>query len=482
MTQVVKLRFRRGSDSLDALDLNLILSPFDEWTGFLNDTDGTIRLTSQDNTCTAPLKDSNNGWAMPPIYREGSDEGYVEVIAMGAVDGYSIETTGLNEGDISNSLAYNAEHVGGVPRNCAYVEQNFLDGDIDTAAGRIGVWDADLTRGPYDNASTGANELGFTFYEDGGNALKVSWFIRDADTGIEFGDDANHIANFQLVVPMMTNQEFGIFSGDLGGFDFPDLNGGSPQYNRNGLGIGMEPSHKYNALRLAFGVTSIINDWSDNADLSVGTDWMVTIPGQYVMLDMPIYLQSLLDAADGPDEDDVECLPAVSLDDGCDMRDLPVRATFSVWDREETLVSDPGGRGIVVSPSVPGEVLTTELRFETNVIHWGTRPVVDSMYDIVVDTSSLDEVSGWARLAVTSKLYLGESSQGICYWMTDRFDTTPGVPGDPNDLMNCASPAVGDVPMVGFVAWERSFPDNPDGNYGRAVRHSFEQRSISLLP
>jgi hypothetical protein len=40
--------------------------------------------------------------------------------------------------------------------------------------------------------------------------------------------------------------------------------------------------------------------------------------------------------------------------------------------------------------------------------------------------------------------------------------------------MNCALPALGEVPMVGFVAWERSFPENPDGNYGRAVKHSFE--------
>jgi hypothetical protein len=470
MTQVIKLRFRRGSDSLDALDLNLILSPEDEWTGFLNDNDGTIRLTSQDTSCTAPLP-SNGGWDMPGLYREGADEGYIEVISMGAVDGYVIDTVGVNEGEIFNSLAYNAEHVAGVPRNCAGVEENFLDGDVDTPLeGNIGVMDADLTRGPYINVSSGDRELGLTEYDDGGNVLKVSWFIRDAATGIEFGDDAYHVQNFQKLVPMMTNQEFGVFSGDLGGFDFPDLNGGSPQYNRNGLGIGMEPSHKYNALRVAFGVTSIINDWSDNPDLNVGTDWIVTIPGQYAMLDLPEYLLRDVDS-DGDGEADYPCLPAASGSDGCDMRDIPVRAAFQVWDREETLLSAPSDRGIVVSPSVPGSVPTTELRFETNVIHWGSRPVVDSSYAITVDTSSLDQVSGWARLSVTSKKTFTDSTQGICYWMTDGFN--PDGAGDPNDLMNCASPALGSVPMVGFVAWERSFPENPDGNYGRAVKHSF---------
>jgi hypothetical protein len=33
--------------------------------------------------------------------------------------------------------------------------------------------------------------------------------------------------------------------------------------------------------------------------------------------------------------------------------------------------------------------------------------------------------------------------------------------------------------MIGFVAWQRSFPDNPDGNYGRAVEHSFESGSTN---
>jgi len=34
-TQVVKVRLRRGADSADALDFNLIMSPYDEWTANL---------------------------------------------------------------------------------------------------------------------------------------------------------------------------------------------------------------------------------------------------------------------------------------------------------------------------------------------------------------------------------------------------------------------------------------------------------------
>ena len=46
-------------------------------------------------------------------------------------------------------------------------------------------------------------------YEDAGNVLKVSWFIRDAGTGIEFGNDASHLENFGDEA-MITNQEFGV--------------------------------------------------------------------------------------------------------------------------------------------------------------------------------------------------------------------------------------------------------------------------------
>ncbi len=38
-TQVVKLRLRRASDSMDALDFNLIMSPRDVWTGFISGED-----------------------------------------------------------------------------------------------------------------------------------------------------------------------------------------------------------------------------------------------------------------------------------------------------------------------------------------------------------------------------------------------------------------------------------------------------------
>jgi hypothetical protein len=291
----------------------------------------------------------------------------------------------------------------------------------------------------------------------------------------------------------MTHQEAGWFSGNLSGFDFPDLNGGSPGFNKNFLeieGIGDpllgfgEPRPMYLLLRAAFGVESVINDWSANPDLNVGTDWVITIPGQYVMLDLPEYVRS---DKFHPDNEG-KCLDRVPFTSdydekgfGCDQRDIPVTAVFDIYDREEQLVTEDSDRDVVVSPSVPGQRPTTELRNEVNVIHWGDRPVMASQYDITVDTSALDQVAGWSELEVTSKKDFSDFTQSICMWRVPGFDPREGA-GDPNDWMACTVPTFETTPpMIGFVAWERSFPENPDGNYGRAVKHSFETRSVSIF-
>ena len=89
-TQVVKLRLRRGSDSMDSLDFNLIMSPFDVWTGTvkMND-DGKIIFRTGDSTCTAPAPNNDEGFEMPDPdfdtiidFRDGAEEGYIEVIGM----------------------------------------------------------------------------------------------------------------------------------------------------------------------------------------------------------------------------------------------------------------------------------------------------------------------------------------------------------------------------------------------------------------
>jgi len=231
-TQVVKLRFRRGSDSMDAMDFNVIMSPFDEWTGFLQKDDaGLLSVSSQDSTCTAPLFEDGN-FQMPNIYSSGAEEGYIEVISMGAPDS---ETA---------PLAVNAKHVvNGDPLNCQYVEDNFLDQALALVpTDKRGVVDGQTTVGYLDSVTaTGVvtDKEAVTTYVDGGNVLKVSWFIRDANAGLEMGNDAVMIQDFANSAAMITHQEQGVYSGNLRGFDFPDLGGSSPSTSMGTLQRGL---------------------------------------------------------------------------------------------------------------------------------------------------------------------------------------------------------------------------------------------------
>ncbi|MDB4261695.1 hypothetical protein N9878_02375, partial [bacterium] len=407
-TQVVKLRFRRGSDSMDAMDFNIIMSPFDEWTGFLKKDDaGLLSVSSKDSTCTAPLFEDGN-YQMPNIYSSGAEEGYIEVIAMGAPTSETM------------ALAVNAKHKpNGDPLNCQYVEDNFLDAQIGQIAmngDTRGVIDTSTSSGYLDTFAadgtvSGTNKDAITTYDDGGNFLKVSWFIRDSIAGLEMGNDAVHIADFAPdgSPAMITNQEQGVYSGNLRGFDFPDLNGGSPSVSMYGGGA---PQRGYfDGLRAGdvLGVSSVINDWSNNSDLNVATDWIVTFPGQYLQLDLPRYFGTLGNFGGlGEGQGGVVGEGSGFCNKGdCDNRDLPVVATFAMWDREENIAdAPPGDRDVVISPSIPGlPPLATILRYETNVIHWSDREVFDSQYD-EVDLTDLRDLleadSGWARLNVTS--------------------------------------------------------------------------------
>ena len=91
LTQVIKMRLRRSTDSMDALDFNLVLSPEDVWTGYLDDANelgSSVRFYTNDNSCTVPAATAvANGpdyFQMPDIFEAGGKTGYIEVIGMGS--------------------------------------------------------------------------------------------------------------------------------------------------------------------------------------------------------------------------------------------------------------------------------------------------------------------------------------------------------------------------------------------------------------
>ncbi|MEQ8265297.1 hypothetical protein [Pseudohaliea sp.] len=479
-TQVVKFRFRRAGDSMDALDFNIVMSPYDVYAGFLSDDEnGAISWAADDTTCTVPAT-SGGKLTMPEIFREGAETGYVEIIAMGQT---------VSE---TQPIAITAKHSGAgsdpalTPLSCQMVRGNFF---ADGTPTRQGVADFETTWATdildLDDDDSTSDELP-SFYEDSDDVLKVSYFIRDNASGVEFGDNAVHIQGF-LEEAAITNQQFGYLSGDLDGFDFPDLDGGSPVDGVRG---------RFDELRDGgvLGVSALINEWTANEANGAALDWVVTLPGQYVMLHRPGYIASLgLDSlacvkdsvigALDPNTQGADILAGLtgwSAGDPpvpviCDFRDLPVVADISAWNREEFEGEDPD-ENLVVSPSPPGSVPQVILNKEVNVITFGGNSVLGtSDTDISAD---LAQPYGWLSLAVSAG---GE----LCNWnpATDTGVGAGAAPDgspralDPDEIlaqMSCSSAFTNDnTPIIGFAAWERNVAANPDASYGRIVAHSF---------
>ena len=112
-TQVVKVRLRRGTDSKDAMDFNLVMSPYDEWTANIGaGGPNGVLITTNDTTCTSPRDFLQAGASMPPTFAEGATEGYLEII-------------GMAQADDKQPISIAAKHKDGVPLSCLAVEQNF---------------------------------------------------------------------------------------------------------------------------------------------------------------------------------------------------------------------------------------------------------------------------------------------------------------------------------------------------------------------
>ena len=475
-TQVVKLRARRGRDSMDSLDFNLVLSPKDVWVGSMSDDDGKIVITTKDTSCTAPAGTPNgNGgvdFVMPDQdsidtlidFRTGAEEGYVEIIGMG-------ETI-----DEAQPIAIAAKHVNGVPRDCGAVRSNFfrVEGAGDPGY-VVGTNPVKGVHAPWLTAQTCATEVGCSNVPASGldvnfykgtqfDALKVSWAVTDGQAGLEFGSNAVHIEGFSNSA-MMTNQQV-IVEGatDRLGYLWPDLDGGPPV-----ITIGDNPDAgkfgKYDRIiRDILGVSSVQNDWSsrDGGTFAVATDWVVTMPGQYLMVDPRLtggYIDSLRDPNDPRYQ---PCDP-----DECDWRDIPVGLDITYYNREEGSFTPEEG-GLVVSPAINITPDGIVLPYEVNVINWqvDADDILRSQYAVSFRPDFEDD-RGWADLGVTPTL---RQTQRVWQW-----NPVGDIPvGFPVQVVNEA------VPLIGFAVWERQFDATPQANYGRAIDHSYG--SALMLP
>ena len=505
-TQVVKVRLRRGADSKDALDFNLVMSPRDEWTANIGAGGDTgVQVTTNDTTCTVPA--FPNGVAqMPDTYAEGATEGYVEIIAMGQPTAETMH------------LAIAAEHTtAGVPFSCDLVRQHFYRVAGDAAVVAV---DADV-RGTHTSSllssgfctavnksvagdvtalkvcAAGEFQNLTNMTESDDNALKVSFFVTDSDGGLEAGDNAVMVSGF-AGAPMMTNQQplsfgtAGILQFDPLNFELPNLAYGaypsSVVARQNAAPSASTNGSLFDGFREATDAEALINDWAsfEAADgSSVAADWVVTLPGQYTMANpiCEVYDAYSLAAtacnataakAAAVDQDELPLILASSTT----VNPLAGNSNLALWDREEQELSNPDAPGddeLGFSPggSAGDPTQLAVLNREVNVISWNGMSVLNTAdtqeeeFGLGVNVDVPDADRGWAELAIVPQTAAGGT------WSLTGVD-------DGNVL-----PATADVPAggftavanpnatsaVGFAIWERQF-EGQAGNYGRMVEHS----------
>ena len=498
-TQVVKLRFRRATDGMNALDFNLVMAPRDVYAGFLSDNaSGAIAWTSPDTTCTVPATRGKR-LEMPAIYRAGAESGTIEIIAMGAPadERQPIARAARPAPPAAGSSVSTAAAPASMPLDCAAVRSNFFADGAGTAAGattRPGV-ESNLTTWQAASSAAAIEAGGRNTYVDSGDVLKVSYFIRDNATGIEFGDNAVHVSGF-LAEAAITNQQYGVLSGDLNGLDFPDLNGGVPLARGPGAGAPGAAIRRgrFEALRAsdALGVNRILNEWSANPANGVEMDWVLTLPGQYTMLNLPRYAAALaagragvptLGGAGRP-RPNPRC-PRVSTPAPtstptstptraaaeCDYRDMPVELAFTAYNREAFRGQAASGT-LVPGPQPPAVSVKTYLPKVANVITFGGRRAALGASDAEV-SAARGQPYGW----VSARLKSVDDELRVCDWdfAQDRSAGFGAAAGEALQGALVCSSVTGAVPVIGFAAWSRRVAANPAASYGRIVEHSYER-------
>lgn len=131
---LVKVRFREAMNSRDVLDFNVMLSPYDVWTAYVNGgvgEDAPPVVVPTDNSCTTPSFPEGGAPMLSLAYTGANDdggmqtetrmnEGYVEMLVIGECrQGEPCMTTSDANGAGNAGIGWLTEHNSdGVPRNC----------------------------------------------------------------------------------------------------------------------------------------------------------------------------------------------------------------------------------------------------------------------------------------------------------------------------------------------------------------------------
>jgi len=278
-TVAFKIRFRESDNSRDARDFNVFLSPDDVWTAVVTmGPDGqTPVIQTPDNSCTAPAL-SEAAATMPGMrgvaftnigYAGGStvfpkdpgsesiertQEGYVEVIAMGVAD------------PADSSLAAAAVHgPNGVPANCGQITAAYLNPDQ-------------------------GNEAFVNQFSEPLNVLKVDAYMLRVDQGVGTGLPVTTLGNF--FNPNVVEDPNNPADDDLmqqPASELPNLGSADPVSDQVVEVLGAITDFGfttgYDAVSSLMTATAVINEYAIGGAALAKNDWVITFPTKNFYVD-----------------------------------------------------------------------------------------------------------------------------------------------------------------------------------------------------
>ncbi len=241
--KAVKVRFVEGMNSVEVLDFNLYLSPYDHWSAVITAGGNGAILKTADTSCTVPAIPAGGVPFNPTLFSgdsvngvERTREGYVEIIEMGNIVPGS-------------DLALAATHTAaGTPNDC---------GALSSAWGGGGVWLADPTT-DMDFNSGGLYGYGVLINVNGGtnatyDAVSLDDFNSTRVLHARPGDSSPALNDADLTASVIDNATV-ITTLTLSGLD---------------------------AVSAVLMHDTIANDFVLEPTINAGTDWVITFPTKH---------------------------------------------------------------------------------------------------------------------------------------------------------------------------------------------------------
>jgi len=381
-TKAVKVRFLEGRNSLEVLDFNLYMSPFDVWTAAVvsDGPEGTspaaapaARIFTSDTSCTVPAIPAAGETFKNFEYAVGTEkvngpfalsrtrEGHLEMIEMGVLD---------PAGSLAAAAKHNAQ---GVPANCGALVAAWV------APSSTAIWtnNASAQMLPPSGGLFGGAEI-----VNPANGTNIS-YNADAIEGFFISTTANLHTNPGSLAPSLADAQTAPGAATAIVFN----NGTITQFPFTGVGAGLK------AVSAVFMHNEIYNEYASrvSSNLVAESEWVITFPTKNLHITEAQPLRLPFRAAYD-----------LSAGGACEL------IAISFWNREEATQTQQGG--VQFSPPPPSNPVIPQLCFEAQVVTFnqsnigdyltgGNRSgVLGSYYARNIATSTFNE--GWARITL----------------------------------------------------------------------------------